>query len=88
MLLLFQPQLSQNLFPPGPVVWMKRSLRKSSIKYESQKWHLVRVVLRQGSGSVSTARLKTLTTGRIVKSVVSHCDDPVGLEESTAVNNV
>ena len=70
-----QLQLDHHPSPPGPVVviWMKRSPQKSSIKYESQKW-LPEVALRRGSGSANTARLKTLTMGRIVKSAGFRCD--------------
>ena len=53
---------------------MKRSLRKSSIKYESQKW-LPGVVLRRGSGPANIALSKILMMGEIVKSVVFHYDD-------------
>ena len=75
--LLLQLQSNQRPSPPGLVaVWTRRSLLKYSIKYESQKWRLEGVVLRQGSGSANTVRSKTLTTGRIVRSAVFHCDDP------------
>ena len=87
-MLLLQLQPDQHPFPSGPVaVWMKRSLLKYSIKYESQKWPLE--VLRRGSGSVNTARSKTPTTGLIVKSAISHCDDdPRSLQGTIIVSNL
>lgn len=76
-MVLFQPQFDRRPSPLGlVVVWMKISPQKFSIKYGSQKWLLEGVALRQGLGSVSTARLKTLTMGRIVKSVAFRCDKP------------
>jgi hypothetical protein len=83
MILPFQLQFDQRPSPPGPaVVWMRISLQESSIKYESQKWVREGVASRQGSRSVNTAPLKTLTMGRIVGSAVFHCDGPRDLGDS------
>ena len=59
---------------------MKISPQKFSIKSENRKLLLEEVMLRRGSGSVDTARSKTLTMGRIVKFVVFRCDR-LGLPE-------
>jgi hypothetical protein len=86
---LFQLQLDKHPSPPGPVVvWMKISPQESSIKFENQKWLLEGVVLRRESGSVNTARSKTLTMGQIVKYAVFRCDDPGSLEEPIIVSHL
>ena len=76
-MVLLQPRSDRHHFLLGlVVVWMKISLRKFSIKYDSQKWLLGGVTFCRTLGSVGTARSKTLTMGRIVKSAVFRCDKP------------
>lgn len=80
-ILLFKLPFDRHPSPLGQAVaWMKISLQKSLIKYENRKW-LLGAGLRRGSGSVSTVRLRTLTTGRIARSAVFRCDKPRCLEQ-------
>ena len=76
ILILLQRRIDLHPSPLGPpAAWMKKFLRKFSIKYESQRWLLERAILRRGLESVHTAHSKTPTMGRIVKSAGSHSDE-------------